>query len=414
MSGQTNRIIVAVLLTLLAPIIAGQRDAPERIDVLAIGATLPQMTPVVLWLTQEPLTRVAHVPNRGFGTHLPPEEYQRLVRIYFPRTYQVLTRHDVLLFVGGCVQYMNPVQVSWLGRAVSDEGLGALGDLGGVSTTEEIVMTWISSGMWEIFPNDAPEVVTRGEWSQGPFWVRVSPGKENNPIDPFVDLDIEGVPGDQGRLIVPREGSTIYGEMRGISFKGFDDPPFLAAWNYGNGRTMLVAEFFNHPWFHSPSQGGENPYAQDVFVNMLLNVVGRPVFQEILILHAVRMGIQDFHQRYTLVLATLDFVERFDANTNSIRSDLAGALQVKELASQKYLELDIGGSMANLELSIEMANELMARALDLKNRAFLWIYIIEWFFVTGTLMASGTLLYTVMVKRMLYREAVHTKLRSRG
>ena len=135
-----------IVLLILIPLTTAQpSEKLMQLEVLAIGATLAQMTPVIPWLSQEPLTSVSHVPNRGFGIALPVEEYQRLVRLYFPRTYREMLKYDVFLYVGGCVQYLSPSQVSQLKKAVSEGGRSGLGDLGGVSTTEEIVMSWISS-----------------------------------------------------------------------------------------------------------------------------------------------------------------------------------------------------------------------------------------------------------------------------
>jgi hypothetical protein len=407
-------IISGLFLLIINPLVVAQKiETSRQLEILAIGATLPQMTPVVPWLSQEPLASVSHVPNRGFGSHLLVEEYQRLVRLYFPRTYREMLEYDVFLYVGGCVQYLSSSQVSQLKKAVSEGGRSALGDLGGVSTTEEIVMSWISSGMWEIFPNDAPDVVTRGEWSRGPFWVKVHGGRENNPLEPFVELGIEKVTGDFGRRIVPRDGLTLYASMTGISFNEQEDPPFIVAWDYDKGRTLLVAQFFNHPWFHTPNQGGENAYAPDVLVNLLLNALGRTVFQEIIILHEVRMRIQEYHQKYAIVLSTLDFVERFGANTNSIRSDLAETVHMHNRALTQYLDLDVTGAMNSLENAIGKVNLLIVGSMDLKDRALLWIYIIEWFFVTGTLMTSGSILYMVMIRRRLFRDISQTRLRSR-
>jgi hypothetical protein len=274
--------------------------------------------------------------------------------------------------------------------------------------------------MWEIFPSDAPGVVTRGDWSRLSYWIRVIPGRENNPLDPFVKLGVESVIGGGGRFIIPRDGSITYANMVGITFAkpddppltGYDNPPFLIAWDYQNGRTMLVAEFLNHPWWHTPNQGGRNTYAQDVFVNMLLNVLDRAIFEDVQLVHAVRIRIQEFHQRYTIVLSTLDFVERFGASTNSIRSDLAEALQLKEQASAQYLNTDVASAMETLERSIEKVNLLIVGSMDLKDRALLWIYFIEWFFVTGTLMASGSVLYSLMIRRRLYRSTLHTRFKS--
>ena len=46
----------------------------------------------------------------------------------------------------------------------------------------------------------------------------------------------------------------------------------------------------------------------------------------------------------------------------------------------------------------------------MKDRALMWIYIIEWFTVTATLFISGFLLWTLMVRRRLYGEVGVTRL----
>jgi hypothetical protein len=393
--------------------LAGAAGTSRQIEVLAIGATMPQMTPIVPWLTHEPLTSVNHVVTRGYMLALSTEKLRRLVRLYFPRNYQDMLEYDVFVYIGGSVQFLDPSQIEHLKVVVSQDGRGALADLGGVSGLTELVSYWVSSGMYEIFPSNAPDVISRGEWSEGPFWVRVIKGRDNNPIEPLVDLGIEKVAGGYGRLMVPREGSTTYADMQGISFKGFDDPPFLLGWDYGTGRTMIVAEFLNHPWFQTPGQGGQNAYAQDVLINMLLNTIDRPVYQDILLVHEVRELLGEFHQRYSLIVFTLDFVERFGANTNTIRSGLLDTLILKDEASEHYLDIDMSGAMESLGLAFREMDRLMVCAMRLKERALFWIYIIEWFTIMGTLMASGSILYMVMVRRRLFRNISQTRLGSR-
>ena len=53
--------------------------------------------------------------------------------------------------------------------------------------------------------------------------------------------------------------------------------------------------------------------------------------------------------------------------------------------------------------------EIEDRAIRLKERAFLWVYIIEWFVVTGTMLVVGYATWTLMIERRLYREVSVTR-----
>ncbi len=402
-----------ILIVFLLVVLPASTDAigPRRIQILAIGATMPQMTQVVPWFTIEPSTSVSHVPTRGFGLHMTPVQYERAIRIYLPRTYEDMLYYDAFVYVGGSVNYISPRQVSYLRRAVEEGGRGAFGDLGGVSVTAEIVDIWITSGIWELFPSDAPGAVDSGLWGHAevPYTVEVLEGRDNNPLEPFQTLDIEKVTGSYGRLIIPREGSTIYALIEGLRFKGNENPPFLVAWDYADGRTMLVAEFFNHRWFQSPPEG-QNSYVVDIVVNMVLNTIGRPVHQDIPLLHLARERARDFHNYYTMLLSTLDFVERFGANTVSFVSDLRELEGLAGEAEKQVLNGDLEDSIDTWDQCIEEAKAAGDRAMELRDKAMLWTYLIEWFAVLGTSMICGIVLHAVMIRRKFYRQATTTRL----
>ncbi len=334
------------------------------------------------------------------------------MRLYLPRTYEAMLDYDLFVYVGGSVDYIGPSQIELLKRTVREGGRGALGDLGGVSVTEEIVSMWINSGMWEIFPSDAPGVVATGDWGRGfvPFTVEILGGRDNNPLEPFRTLGLEKVTGNYGRLIIPRQGATIYALMKGISFQGTEEPPFLIAWDYESGRTMLVAEFFNLQWFLTPRRGGQNNYVLDVVVNMVLNTLRRPVHQDIALLHLARLRAEDFHNRFAVVLSTLDFIERFSANTGRLMSELRGIQQMGKEAERQYLRQEVEEATATWGRCIEETEIARQMAMDLRNATLFWTYLIEWLLVTGTLGMCSTLLYTLMIKRRLYRESSATRL----
>jgi len=52
---------------------------------------------------------------------------------------------------------------------------------------------------------------------------------------------------------------------------------------------------------------------------------------------------------------------------------------------------------------------LSLELIDLKDKALLWIYIAEWSAVSGTAVACGVVLWTLMIRRRLYREVGTTR-----
>jgi len=47
--------------------------------------------------------------------------------------------------------------------------------------------------------------------------------------------------------------------------------------------------------------------------------------------------------------------------------------------------------------------------MQLKDQAMLWIYLIEWSVVTATFALGGIVLWSLMVRRKLYREVQETR-----
>ena len=79
-------------------------------------------------------------------------------------------------------------------------------------------------------------------------------------------------------------------------------------------------------------------------------------------------------------------------------------------ARQDYIELRFEDVMDIYEEGIEELGGLEEEAVEFKERALLWVYIIEWFVVTGTLLLTSFLLWSLMIRRSLYREIGRTKM----
>ena len=53
---------------------------------------------------------------------------------------------------------------------------------------------------------------------------------------------------------------------------------------------------------------------------------------------------------------------------------------------------------------------LLDEALRLKDHVLVWIYLIEWLTVTGVFLVAGFTLWTLMIRRRLYREVAVTRI----
>ncbi len=56
--------------------------------------------------------------------------------------------------------------------------------------------------------------------------------------------------------------------------------------------------------------------------------------------------------------------------------------------------------------SIALATDL---ALKAKDEAMLWVYVIEWLTVSGTAMITGSVLWTLMIRKAAYRPVAVTR-----
>jgi hypothetical protein len=78
-------------------------------------------------------------------------------------------------------------------------------------------------------------------------------------------------------------------------------------------------------------------------------------------------------------------------------------------AKQHYLDQEYPQASSLLEDVLDEMESLLDEALRLKDQALVWIYLIEWMTVTGVFLVAGFTLWTLMVRRRLYREVAVTR-----
>ncbi len=412
-------------LTLLAsflialPTISSQTSTPIRI--VAIGTVLPMDTPVVHWCADEPMASCSIIPTRLGGATYEAELAQRMIRLYFPRRLDGTTV-DIVLFSAGDVVYLTTAQIAAITRGV-EEGVGAIADVGGTSVISQSIESWIASGIGIIFPNDVAAVRagTYGQVTPGypgyflsgvPYTIEVREDVPRNPFAPFVSVGIEKVHGYAGRNMIAKEGSTILASVKGdYGFLRYQTP-FSLTWRYENGRTLTVCEWFGHPFWSEYGtliQQCENAHAAELFVNLLLYVTDRPLFENIVEIHAIKENIKEYRIRRGNLLSVIEFAATFGANMAPIEDDLDRIAEARASADAFYMEGDYDRASTLLESAVLDLQSSFDRAIDQKNRALTSVYISEWLAVTATLVISGSIVYEVMVKRRAFREVATTR-----
>jgi len=107
----------------------------------------------------------------------------------------------------------------------------------------------------------------------------------------------------------------------------------------------------------------------------------------------------------------MDFVASFGVNLDRAENMLIDVDKTTRLGKEAYMEADLETALSNLEDAMGEVGSISDFVWKLRYQALFWIYIIEWFVVAATGMICGFILWTIMVKRRLYREIGVTRLK---
>ena len=129
-------------------------------------------------------------------------------------------------------------------------------------------------------------------------------------------------------------------------------------------------------------------------------------------IHDLRARFAQYRQEKAVLLSLLDFIGRFGANTQPVEVLVRGADALKERSFDAYAEGSYEEALRLIRDASRKMSSISADAVKLKAKALLWVYITEWSAVTGVLFVSGLALYSLMIRRRVYREVETTRLRS--
>jgi uncharacterized membrane protein len=403
--------LLAVSLVALTslPVALGLEDG--RIGILYVGC-IARSQP--FWnMRQDPMFSLSFVQAtmRDWAAWGPTQqasqgnEVQRLVRLYMPRTYnRLVERFDAIVLSNANCFAVGPKNIEMLAQGVREGGLGLFMSGGWESFGGSFGRpSWGETSIGALLPTK----VVEDTWIQYPsnylIMVPVDSGNELASSLPW-DEKAPCMSDFHHNLVKLKDGAELLAKVRSAAF---DNHPAMATWELENGvRTLALTGEIHR--FCERGSGWE--YGFDFGSNAIIYVDGRPVPQDIGLVHSVRSMIFSMATRRALLLSLLDFCDSFGANTDRMMDRVDDVEAAMASANPKYLDLRFAEVLEDYQEIEKMYDELERESLKLKDRTLMWVYVIEWLAVTGTAMVSGVVLWSVMVHRRLYREVGTTKL----
>jgi uncharacterized membrane protein len=417
-------IVVFILLAICLHQQVPESQALEdgRIGVLYIGC-LARSTPF-WWMRSDMLFSLNFVQATlrdwaGWGpAQVATQEGQvyRMIRLYMPRTVNDLTsRFDVTILANANRLAVSPKNVEMLADGV-----------------EEGIMGLVMFGGWESFGGTGTSYPSWGETSIGrllptsdaaEIYIHKPTGVHKLVIDRPDHEFMSSLPWDpiqpfmynyHHNLVRSKPGAELLAHVESFAYK---DHPGFVTWDLPNGApTFSITGEILGPssepgQLHTMCTRG-NPwdYALDFGANLMIYLDRRPVPQDIHLVHRVRMRMFEVATRKSLLFGLLEFCDSFGANTDKINLKIDEANRIALEALPDYLDLRFDEVLEAFDEVHAMFGEIEADAVRLKERALVWVYVIEWMSISGTSMLSGFVLWSVMVKRRLWREVGTTRL----
>jgi len=370
--------------------------------VLYIGEPFQKATPLP-YLMAEPLIDVTKVEaSTWLGS---TTAIMRSMRIYMPRSYEdMVQKCDVVVLSDANVQCFRVQEVQWIADGVEKSGLGlfmpgGLESFGG----QKVGVDWGPTRVGDILPVDT---VVQG-YDIDPLGFALQIEIWNNSFIRSIPWDSLRPPQNsfgEMNVVTQRSGSTrLASAVRARD--GFRHP-FLVDWDVGKGRSVAMSA----DW--TPAGAGQFigwNYYGDYVVGLMIYTAQRDV-PDSRLLHHMRTAFSDFSVRKRLIISMMEFVDKFGANPRPVEERMGKADDIRRQASVHYVEYEFELAGDEMAEATDLLDQALATALKVKDAALLWVYLTEWCAVSGTFVMSGLVLYSLMIRRRIYREARTTKL----
>jgi hypothetical protein len=403
MRARTLTPVILALLS-LAPI--------HSTNLLLNGDVSPVESPLPYWFDTDFTVSYSMIPTND--QLWDQEAVKRYIRLYTPRNWEAMRDFDAVFHVEADFSVFPPKALDLFRRA-TEEGIAAICS---PPFDAPYTYSWVNSFISEISPHD---LSVEGDLENllvdsGPWSIRVA-DNDVPLLSMFETYGIEGAKGTSHIPLYPKPGTTTWATMVGAQDPGGRDrPPFLISWPWEEGMVWVVTQDYDRDWWGVRSglsgwDRTENPVSPDIVLNIIFHSVGRELPEDISVVHNIREEYRIMSDERDSLLSVFEFVQRFGANTDRLENTMDEIAALEQEAQQSYNEGDYQESLEGFSRARDRYRELASRAIELKDEALLWVYVIEWSTVLATSMICGSVLYQLMVRRRLYRETATTRSR---
>jgi len=377
-----------------------------RIRVLFIGDTYMRPGEAMPLMIQDPLVSVT--PVLGESTLSVPEMLRRAIRLYLPRT-------DLRLWEGFDVVVITAVQadtlpanfLQWVVAGVENQGQGFLmaddpASFGGVEFGSYPNPSWGETQIGALLPVNCH--TDRKDWGTSLLYT-LRPIVGDHPL-------VRGIPWNEVRFfshnrVDAKPGSTVVAVMD----RHPEGSPCLVSWEYGKGRALA--------WiFDWGGNGAVEYYRWTYATNVMARMVYHParvaIPDDLGIAEVLRKRLQTYGALRRFVISVMDFADRFGARLGKAETSLREADELKDGVLPLYASAEYDECMVRIDAALSELNEASSSAINEKDSALLWYYIVEWSIVSGTFSLASAILWALMVRRKLYAEVPTTRLPGPG
>jgi uncharacterized membrane protein len=399
MRGTRISAILAAFL-LVTPLIAAQEGL--RVGVLYTGDPYPGQTPYV-HMKVEAFLRVTPVQaSRNHYAGISSDDILRAIRIYMPRRYQdLIDSYDVLIISDANVMSFESKHLKWFKQSVEEDAMG-LAMFGGYESYGGAAgePDWGATPVGDVLP----VTTDPGQYEDGKVTILDEENRFMSSLPWRPDLTF--LQNYASNIVQLKPSAELLASSR-IHSTGYENP-FYSTWVFGEGRTFAMTG----DW--TPG-GGWNflrwEYLPDFATNLMLYCADRPIPRDLELVHTVRTLLERLAYERMIVDSLIDFVERFGANPDRILAILNEFDEAKGEASRFYLQQEFESALDTAEGALDILDRADKVSEQVKNEALFWVYLSEWLTVTATLLVSGFLIWSLMIRRRLYRQVRSTRFR---
>jgi hypothetical protein len=337
------------------------------------------------------------------------ENMQRFLRLYLPRTESTLIdNYDMLIITAIRSNDLKREFQLWAKKAVEEHGFGLLmsddpTSFGGSITVWTTGPPWDDTPVGSILPVFQNEHITYRDHN-----FRIKPA-EPNPITDGIRWDNMPLIWSHNRPD-PKPGAKVLAVTTDETVA--TDPqndPIITTWDVGNGRTLA----FIWDWGGNGVVGLYHwEYWKDLISRLVYYPVRAKIPSDVAVTHKLRLQIGLYASEKNLLLSLIDFADTFGANTFALNANLAETESLRKEVDELWIREEFEEALVAMDVAFESLAQDMEDAVKAKDRALLWVYVIEWLTVMGTSMVTGVVLWALMVRRRLYREVGATRFES--